>query len=277
MDNFYKSPLEKYRAYKDKISILEESEKNIEIYESICGFLNLIQSESNLKKLDENLPKEYVHKCKIIINNETASFIKNGKKQDLNPYLYMSELCKKLSLYEESLYFLICAKELLKISDLKDRNTSSVENINILIKEIISQGKVSSDVIFTAQSEVENDLTFFEKLKDDFNNSIHEDLQIIIDKINNIYSKSNNTGILKQIDENIRLLIERKPTDNTDLPANYEHMPSNDSSLTLSHENPSPSAPVPSKSRMLRSLLLCVTLYLSTPFILSGSTTHPFL
>lgn len=207
--NPYKDSISKFNALKEKIFILEENNSDDRLYEVVCDLLITAQTISPPISTDEVQP--YINKCKKIINEENTRQISIGSNPSIEPYIYMSEICRDFNLLEESVYFLTCAKELLKLLRKNEENGNTLNFINSKIDLFIEKNTLTTSTIFNAQREAEKTITYIEKIKIETEENILADISIIIEKINQIYNQSNDTGLLKRIDENIRSLLEKNP------------------------------------------------------------------
>lgn len=265
----YSNITSKTTALKEKIFILEEKGNNNEVYDTICELLSILSSTTDPNSNDEI--RLYIEKCKIIINEENIKQVSLGKLPSIDPYIYMAETCKDFNLLDDTVFFLTCAKELSKLSKSKDETSKALAFINNKIDAFISKDNINPIDIFNAQKHAEKIIDNIKDIKTKTEENILNDIGTIIDKINEIYNKSNDTGILKKIDENIRFLIDKNTNDSINLessPTNPTHL------LAKTQKEDISTAESPTKSRFFNNLLLYCIFAISISSSLSGSTLH---
>lgn len=265
INNSYNDPISKANALKEKILALEEKENSLEAYTAICDLLTTISPITPSISIDE--VHFYIDKCKTILNDENVKQVSKGKLPTIDPYIYMAELCKEFNLLDDSIFFLTCAKEIAKLLRKKEESEKTLSFINNQIDTFIHQNTLNPSAIFNAQKNAEKAIGYIENIKNEHENNIINDIGIIIDKINEIYNKSNDTGILKKIDENIRLLIEKSPVNIENQTPSLEQVGILSSLPTSENTNHSSN-----RTKFLNSILMYLIFSISISATLSGSS-----
>ena len=197
----------------------------------------------------------YIQRAKDLLNLETEELLKQDGFIDIAKYLDISDLSFANKHINEALYFLYCAKELAKICIPKQDIPELLGEINNRIQEIVSHSNdIERSLIFKAQTDAEEIGRNLEKIKDQSDMQIYSDVKTILSKLNDIYDRSNNTGILKEIEENIRYISSK-----------------------FSETNSNPQPPSNEKKSIsksaIHSFLIDIFLFIGTVILVSGSSS----
>lgn len=196
---------DQYNLIIEKINALENSKD--EQYNAIMDFFKIVEKIDNEKltlnsSLKDNIEK-YLEIAKNIINSTLENSIRNNNAISAEYYLYMAEVAKSNKSFSFLFYFLYAARDLIKFLYTKTQPIEDIEYINKELEEALRNEEYQRSEIFKAQTDAEKQIKIFEKLKRESDAILFNDVKEILQKINDIYDKSNDSGILQVISETI--------------------------------------------------------------------------
>jgi len=189
-----------YELIKQKILALDDNKKNQ--YEAILEFFNIKQNVNESEFITHDV-ENYLCMARDIINCDIEISLKNNKNIFAENYLYMAEVSKTNKSFYHSVYFLYAARDLVKFIYNKNQPIDEIEYANEKLTSVLSDESFDRSIIFKAQIEAEEKIRSFEKIKKESDAILFNDVKDILQKLNDIYDKSNDSGILQEISQTI--------------------------------------------------------------------------
>ncbi|WP_298612645.1 hypothetical protein [uncultured Thiothrix sp.] len=205
-------------AYIDQLLQLTnlETEAALKKGESISATKYIDINELAIENNQINIAQNSIETLKNYLNREAEVLLNSGKQVNVNRYIEISDIAISNKQPETAIYLLYCAKELSKLSLSRRDSLETNKDINNKISTIVNDFDLERNIVFQTQSSAESLGSSLEKIKEQADVQLFSDVKSILAKINDIYDKSNNSGILNEIENNIKNLNSRFTSNNTD-------------------------------------------------------------
>ena len=225
---------EQYELIKQKVAALDDNAD--EQYDALMEFFNIrkkLGESENSKSECEN----YLSLARNIINKNVKSLLEQNKTVTIDNYLYMVEVAKNNKSSYYSAYFLYAARDMLKfLYNKKQSKKEDVEHINKNLSLVLGDESYERAVIFQAQTDAEEDIKLLLDVKESSDIQFFNDVKNILQKLDDIYDKTNDAGLLKEISQRIDVISRKIGTSNTNVnsvESSDEIKPSKKSGFTL--------------------------------------------
>ena len=233
--------------------------------ESISATKYIDINELAIENSQIELAKESINTLKTYLNREAEVLLSRGKTVNVNRYIEVSDIAIINTQPETAIYLLYCAKELSKLCSSKLDNLENTKDINNKISKIVNDFDLERNAIFQAQTLAESLGSSLEKIKEQADIQLFSDVKSILTKINDIYDKSQNSGILKEIEENIKIINSKFNQSNM---SNLEEVVSEnykiDKGIATNHKS------------SLHSFFITIILFSGVSIFISGSSIVRF-
>lgn len=211
---------DQYKLLKQKIEVLD-GDKN-EQYKAIVDFFNINQQVEQ-SDLTRNDIEKYLSLAKTIINDDIEKSLKSNYKVTAENYLYMAEVAELNKSFHHSVYFLYAARDLMRLFYKKDQSLDYSDYVNGKLNAVFSNeyfDHVDRSMVFRFQTDAEEKIRSFEKIKEESEAVLFNDVKDILQKLNDIYDKTNDSGILQEISKTIESMSRKINPDahNQDIP-----------------------------------------------------------
>ena len=194
-------------AYIDQLLQLTnlETEAALKKGESISATKYIDINELAIENNQINIAQNSIETLKNYLNREAEVLLNSGKQVNVNRYIEISDIAISNKQPETAIYLLYCAKELSKLSLSRRDSLETNKDINNKISTIVNDFDLERNIVFQTQSSAESLGSSLEKIKEQADVQLFSDVKSILAKINDIYDKSNNSGILNEIENNIKI------------------------------------------------------------------------
>ncbi len=192
---------DQYELIKQKIVALESDEN--EQYKAIIEFFNINQNIKKTESIKLDI-ENYLLSAKNIINKNICDLLKSNGEISIEDYLYMAEKSELNESFYYSVYFLYAARDLAKLIYDKNKIPEIIAEINKKLSNVLNNKSFDHSMrSFDAQREAEEQIRSFEKIKEESEAILFNDVKDILQKLNDIYDKTNDSGILQEISKTI--------------------------------------------------------------------------
>lgn len=212
---------DQYKLLKQKIEVLDENRN--EQYDAIVDFFNINQQVEQ-SDVTRNDIEKYLSLAKNIINDDIEQSLKLNHKVTAENYLYMAEVSELNKSFHHSVYFLYAARDLMRLFYKKDQSSDYFNYVNDRLKVVFSDESFNyadRSMVFKFQTDAEEKIRSFEKIKEESEAVLFNDVKDILQKLNDIYDKTNDSGILQEISKTIESMSKKINPDahNQDIPS----------------------------------------------------------
>lgn len=239
-----------------------ETEQILKEGESINATKYIDINEIAIENNQIELAMLSIETLKNYLNHEAEVLLSGGKKVNFNRYIEVSDIAISNKQPETAIYLLYCAKELGKLCSSRLDNLENTRYINNKISTIVNDFDLERNSVFQAQASAETLGSSLEKIKEQADVELFSDVKSILAKINDIYDKSNNSGILKEIEDNVKILNSKFN------PANIDTL---EELKLASYQQPNSNISISAKFA-IHSFFINIILFSVTSIFISGSS-----